>query len=53
MAGAIFYRIKKLKTGSRSASYAPEGAKRLYPKHWISKLTDADGFRLVELQLGE
>ncbi len=27
--------------------YAPEGAKRRYEAHFISKLTDCDGLRLV------
>ena len=27
--------------------YAPEGAKRRYEAHFVSKLTDADGRRLV------
>ncbi len=27
--------------------YAPEGAKRRYEAHFLSKLTDADGLRLV------
>ena len=27
--------------------YAPEGAKRRYEAHFVSKLTDADGLRLV------
>ena len=45
----------QIRRSSRSigAQIAEAWAKRLYPKHWISKLTDADGFRLVELQLGE
>jgi len=28
-------------------SYAPEGQKRRYVAHFVSKLTDADGLRLV------
>jgi four helix bundle protein len=27
--------------------YAPEGAKRSHERHFVSKLTDADGLRLV------
>ncbi len=33
--------------GTLKRGYAPEGAKRRYEAHFVSKLTDCDGLRLV------
>ncbi len=33
--------------GMLTKGYAPEGAKRRYEAHFVSKLTDCDGLRLV------
>ena len=33
--------------GALKRGYAPEGAKRRYEAHFVSKLTDCDGLRLV------
>ena len=33
--------------GTVKRGYAPEGAKRRYEAHFVSKLTDCDGLRLV------
>ena len=46
MAGAkleTFARITPEMASITNGGYAPEGAKRRYPAHFVSKLTDSDG----------